>query len=161
MFLCGVCGRSVNTNVIQNYGTESPIQYVSFGLSLVTLTKCVAERISYLRHNQETKPFSIMFLIDVLEALILFVLCLLGFEFLVLTNSMSIPRWMIMTIFSTTLYGPIFWLPTFLSKMLLHQLVSIFWMSIFALIYIFNFVSCNNCSQNQLNEQEFTFFNLE
>ena len=135
----------LNVSAIADLGIESPVQYVSFALSMATLTKCLADRISYLKHDQEPKPFSVIFLIDLLEAIIMFLLCILGQVFLVLTNNDKIPVLINFPLLATCLY-PIIWFilirfTRFMSNMLLSHISAIYWILVFGLEYLFNFVS--------------------
>ena len=136
----------LNAGAISILGIESPVQYISFALSFATLTKCLAERISCLKHDQEPKFFSIIFLIDLVEAIIMCILCYLGYVFLILTNNETIPAWMAFSLVFLGLY-PIIWFilmrfTRFLSNMFLYHIFAIHWILVFGLTYLFNFVSC-------------------
>ena len=135
----------MNASAIADLGIESPVQYFSFALSMATLTKCLADRISYLKHDQEPKPFSIKFLIDFLEVVITFLLCFLGQVFLVLTNNDTIPVLINVPMLTIFLYPIICFtlirFTRFKSNMLLSQILAIYWILVFGLNYLFNFVS--------------------
>ena len=122
----------LNAAAMSDLGIESPIQYFSFTLSFATLTKCIADRISYLKHNRDLKLFSIRYLIDLLEGIIMFQLCFLGYVFQTLTNDEKIPSWMALPLISILLY---------LSNVLLHHCFAVYWILVFGLQYLFNFVS--------------------
>ena len=126
-------------------GIESPVQYFSFVLSFVTLTKCLVERISYLKYNQETKFFSTTFLIDLLEVVIMFGLCFPGLAFLTLIKNALIPTWMNLSLVGAFLF-PITWFilirfTRFSSNMLVYHIFALYWIPWFVLTYLFNFVS--------------------
>ena len=134
----------LNAGAMAMLGIESPLQYLSFALSFATLTKCLAERISYLKHNQEPKLFSITFLIDLLEVIIMYLLCFLGHIFLLLTNNHSTPLWI--QIFFVLTSTPIIWFPLMrftrlLSNMLFYLIFAIRWILYLGLFYLINFVS--------------------
>ena len=135
----------LNVSAIADLGIESPVQYVSFALSMATLTKCLADRISYLKHDQEPKPFSITFLIDFLEVIVMFSLCFLGIVFLILTNNDTIPVLMSFPLLIICV-NPIIWFTLmrftrFISNTLLYHIFAIYLILAFGLNYLFNFVS--------------------
>ena len=136
---------TLNAAAMKDLGIESPIQVMSLALSLATLTKCLADRISYLKHDQEPKPFSIKFLIDFLEVVITFLLCFLGQVFLILTNNDTIPVLINVPMLTIFLYPIICFtlirFTRFKSNMLLSQILAIYWILVFGLNYLFNFVS--------------------
>ena len=136
----------LNTLAIRRIGIESPVQYVSFGLSLVTLTKCIAQRISIVKHNREAEVLSIRFVMDLIEAIINIFTCLLGYLFLLLTNNETMPGWMQFTFDGILIHGPIFGFTLmsftgFSPRMMLHHFNATAWLSIFGLTYLFHFVS--------------------
>ena len=112
---------------------------------LVTGPKCLAERISYLKHNQEPKLFSIDFLIDLLEVIVIFGLCFLAFVFLILTNSATTPIWLSFIMLGIFFYAIVWFtlmrFTRFISNMLLYHLFAIYWILLFGLNYLFHFVS--------------------
>ena len=129
----------LNAIAMGSLGIESPIQYFSLALSFVTLTKCLADRILYL------KQFSTIFLINLLEVIFMFLLCLLGYVFQLLTNNDTIPAWLALSLAATILY-PIIWFTLMkftrlISNMSLHHIFAIYWILYFGLSYLFNFVS--------------------
>ena len=130
---------------MSDLGIESSMQYFSLALSLTTLTKCLAERVSYLKHNQEPKLFSIDFLIDLLEVIVIFGLCFLAFVFLILTNSATTPIWLSFIMLGIFFYAIVWFtlmrFTRFISNMLLYHLFAIYWILLFGLNYLFHFVS--------------------
>ena len=134
-----------NIGAMRDLGIESQIQLLSFALSFATLTKCFADRISYLKHNQEPKLFSTIFLIDLLEVMIMFLLCYLGYSFPILTNTDKKPFWIsliLVFIFgSSIIWFTLIRFTRFFSNILFHHFCALYCIVIFGLTYLFKFVS--------------------
>lgn len=135
----------VNAAAIATFGIESPIQYLSLALSFVTGAKCVVERVSYVKHNQEPKLFSIRYLIDLLEVVIMFLLFYLGSLFLALTKNEFLPFWlgfsMVVVFFSPIIWFTLMRFTRFVLNMFLYRILTIICTLYFGLQYLFNFVS--------------------
>ena len=134
----------INSTALADLGIETPIQVISWLLSFITLTKCYADRISYVRNNREMGLMSFEFAKAFVESMFTFLICFLGIQLVTITQEETIPVWMGLILLGTLLH-PLFWFLVMgfikrCSKITFYHCCIMYFTSVYGLTYLFRFV---------------------